>query len=103
MRLVMAAKGGITGPNGEKSIQSGIQTAAGQYRIDVPPGDSLGVYEVLIRVTGSSANGGEFELVQGPYTLDYTPLGMMAAAPGGYAAHTPRPYASRTTGWLAGD
>ena len=71
----------ITGPNGEKSIQSGIQTAAGQYRIDVPPGDSLGVYEVLIRVTGSSANGGEFELVQGPYTLDYTPLGMMAAAP----------------------
>ncbi|MEE2732681.1 MAG: VWA domain-containing protein [Pseudomonadota bacterium] len=72
----------ITDPKGEKSIQKGVidggQEGAARYRIDVPPYGALGEYEVLIKVTGTSANDKPFELVQGPYTVDYTPLGMVA-------------------------
>ena len=71
----------ITDPKGEKSIQKGIAEAEGRYRIDVPPYGALGEYEVLIKVSGTSANGKPFELVQGPYKVDYTPLGMAASQP----------------------
>lgn len=66
----------ITDSKGEKSIQNGVFEESGQHRIDVPPYGALGEYEVLIKVTGTSMNGKPFELVQGPYTIDYTPLGM---------------------------
>ena len=68
----------ITDPKGEKSIQKGMAEGDGRYRIDVPPYGALGEYEVLIKVTGTSANDKPFELVQGPYKMDYTPLGMVA-------------------------
>ena len=67
----------MTAPNGEKSIQKGL-IEDGAYRIDVPPFGALGEYEVLIKVSGTSANDKPFELMQGPYHVDYTPLGMVA-------------------------
>ena len=67
----------ISDPNGEKSIQKGL-IDDGSYRIDVPPFGALGEYEVLIKVSGSSANDRPFELMQGPYQVDYTPLGLVA-------------------------
>jgi len=66
----------IQDPKGEKSIQNGVQQADGSWRIDVPPQGTLGDYQVLVKVKGTSINGEPFELVQGPYSVDYTPLGL---------------------------
>lgn len=71
----------ITDPNGQKSIQNGVAEEGGGYRIDVPAFGALGEYEALIKVSGQSANGKPFELVQGPYSVDYTPLGMVSDQP----------------------
>ncbi len=79
----------ITDPEGAKSIQQGILEEDGKYRIDIPPYGALGEYEVLIKVDGTSANSKPFELVQGPYTVDYTPLGMGAEQPTEQAAEEP--------------
>jgi len=68
----------ISDSNGERSIQNGVAEEDGRYRIDVPAFGALGEYEVLIKVAGKSANGKDYELVQGPYPVDYTPLGMVA-------------------------
>jgi len=64
----------ITDPQGEKSIQNAVELGDGKYTLDVPATDSKGAYEVLVRVSGTSLNGHPFELVQGPYTVDYTPI-----------------------------
>lgn len=68
----------ITDPEGKKSLQNGKLEDQGQYRIDVPPFGALGEYEVLIKVSGTSVNGKQFELMQGPYHVDYTPVGMLS-------------------------
>lgn len=70
----------ISDPNGEKSIQKALPEAGG-YRIDVPPFGALGEYEVLIKVSGTSANDKPFELMQGPYKVDYTPLQVVMDEP----------------------
>ena len=64
----------ITAPNGEKSIQNGVAQGDGTWRVDVPPYGELGLYEVLIKVNGNTNNGKPFELMQGPYSVDYRPL-----------------------------
>lgn len=67
----------IKGPTGEKVIQEASYNQAGEWQIDVPMFEEPGVYDVLIKVTGVSANGLPFELIQGPYDVDYTPVGVV--------------------------
>lgn len=67
----------LQGPNGEKAIQEGNYTDSGDWHIEVPEFDGPGVYEVLVKVSGVSANGLPFELIQGPYEVDYTPVGVV--------------------------
>lgn len=63
----------ITDPQGEKSLQNAVYEA-GKYRIDVPATAEMGVYEALVKVSGTSLNGHPFELIQGPFRIDYTPV-----------------------------
>ena len=70
----------IKDPKGEKQLQKGLPKENGLWVIDVPPFGALGPYEVLIKVKGVSANGSPFELVQGPYEVDYTPVGMVQSS-----------------------
>lgn len=74
--LVLVAQ--ITDPKGEKTIQNATQEEDGNWHIDILPFGAEGEYEVLIKVSGTSINNKHFELVQGPYIVDYTPLGMNA-------------------------
>lgn len=66
----------ITDPKGEKTIQNGVQQEDGNWRIDVVPFGAQGEYEVRVKVSGNSLNQKPFEMVQGPYSVDYTPLGI---------------------------
>ena len=68
----------IKAPNDEKVIQEAVYNDAGDWQIDVPRFADGGVYEVLVKVTGVSANNLPFELIQGPYEVDYTPVGVVA-------------------------
>ena len=47
----------------------------------MPPLAGLGNYDLLIKVKGATAQGKPFELVQGPYSVDYTPVGTAANLP----------------------
>ncbi len=67
----------IKAPNDEKVIQEAVYNEAGDWQIDVPQFADPGVYEVLVKVTGVSANELPFELIQGPYEVDYTPVGVV--------------------------
>lgn len=66
----------ISDPKGEKTIQNGVQLEDGSWQVDVLPFGAQGEYEVRIKVSGTSVNGKPFELVQGPYIVDYSPLGI---------------------------
>ena len=67
----------IKAPNDEKVIQEAVYNEAGDWQIDVPQFADPGVFEVLVKVTGVSANELPFELIQGPYEVDYTPVGVV--------------------------
>lgn len=71
----------IQDPKGDKSIQTASLQADGRLKIEVPPLAGLGNYDVLIKVKGISAHGKAFELVQGPYSIDYTPVTAATTAP----------------------
>ncbi len=68
----------IRNPKGESSLHPVKPSASARWQIEVPPGPTLGVYEVMLKVKGNSASGRPFELTQGPYTVDYSPLGLSA-------------------------
>lgn len=63
----------IQDASGGQSVQNASLEADG-WRIDVPPVAGLSQYEVLIKVKGKSPQGREFEVLQGPYPIDYTPV-----------------------------
>ncbi|MDX1696456.1 MAG: hypothetical protein R3208_22010, partial [Ketobacteraceae bacterium] len=67
----------LKGPTDEKVIQEAVYHQGGEWQLDVPQFEEPGVYEVLVKVTGVSANGLPFELIQGPYEVDYTPVGVV--------------------------
>ncbi len=64
----------LVDPNGEKSIQNGVLNESGAWEIDVPPFGALGQYEVLLKLSGTSRHGKSFELFQGPFIVDYSPI-----------------------------
>ncbi|MCG8668549.1 MAG: VWA domain-containing protein [Pseudomonadales bacterium] len=66
----------LKGPAGEKALQNAQINDEGMWQIDAPMFDGPGVYEVLIKVSGVSASGRPFELIQGPYEVDYTAVGL---------------------------
>ena len=66
----------LKGPAGEKVIQDAVINDDGKWQIDVPQFERAGVYEALVKVSGVSANGLPFEIIQGPYEIDYTPVGI---------------------------
>lgn len=68
----------VQDPKGGKSIQTATLQADGRWKIEVPPVAGLGNYDLLIKVKGTTAHGLPFERVQGPYSIDYTPLTSMA-------------------------
>ncbi|MCG8314897.1 MAG: VWA domain-containing protein [Pseudomonadales bacterium] len=68
----------IKGPSDEKVIQDAVINDEGQWQIDVPKFERAGIYDVLVKVSGVSANGLPFEIIQGPYEIDYTPVGLNA-------------------------
>lgn len=68
----------IQDPQGGKSIQTATLQADGNWKIDVPPVATLGSYTVLLKVKGISDSGETMERVQGPYTVDYTPVTALA-------------------------
>ncbi len=69
----------IQDPKGGKSIQTASLQADGRMKIEVPPQAGLGNYDVLIKVKGTSSHGKPFELIQGPYAVDYTPIAATSA------------------------
>lgn len=78
--LQLAAK--ITDPNGQETLQPVKQRDDGRWQVDVLPFGAQGVYQVALTVKGTSLSGRQFEMLQGPYPVDYTPLAQsMADAP----------------------
>ena len=78
--LQLAAK--ITDPNGKETLQPVKQRDDGRWQVDVLPFGAQGVYQVALTVKGTSLSGRQFEMLQGPYPVDYTPLAQsMADAP----------------------
>ncbi|NPU94013.1 MAG: VWA domain-containing protein [Gammaproteobacteria bacterium] len=78
--LQLAAK--ITDPNGRETLQPVKQRDDGRWQVDVLPFGAQGVYQVALTVKGTSLSGRQFEMLQGPYPVDYTPLTQsMADAP----------------------
>jgi uncharacterized protein (TIGR03503 family) len=63
-------------PNGERMVQTAQRLDSGNWRVDVPNTASAGVYRVMLKAIGQSRNDRPFELVQGPYEVDYTPVGL---------------------------
>lgn len=67
----------LRSPSEQKVIQEAKTNDSGQWQIDVPQFAEPGIYNVLVKVSGKSANGLPFELIQGPYEVDYTPVGVV--------------------------
>lgn len=65
----------VVDPKGAKSVQEVTRTSAGQLRVNVPPFAGDGVYKVLLKTQGSTVAGNAFDVAQGPYDIDYTPVG----------------------------
>lgn len=64
----------IVTPKGESRMQPVARQADGRWRVEVPPAAGLGNYDVSLKVKGRSASGRPFELMQGPYSVDYSPI-----------------------------
>jgi len=75
--LQLAAK--ITDPNGKETLQPVKQRDDGRWQVDVLPFGAQGVYQVALTVKGTSLSGRQFEMLQGPYPVDYTPLAQSLA------------------------
>lgn len=69
----------ITSPNGDKALQDAYENSSGKWQVDVPAYSDAGVYEVRLQIQGTSKNGGDFKLSQGPYVIDYTEVGVTSA------------------------
>lgn len=82
----------VQDPKGGKSIQTATLQADGRWKFEVPPLAGLGNYDLLIKVKGVASDNTPFERVQGPYSVDYTPLtGMPATSPQTAAVDTATP------------
>lgn len=68
----------VVDPNGGKSVQEVVRTNTGQMRVNVPPFNGDGVYQVFLKTQGKTSSDNPFEVTQGPYEIDYTPVGSHA-------------------------
>lgn len=66
----------IRDPKGQEKLSPVQRRDDGRWQIDVPPAGTLGSYEVNLKVKGSSLSSRPFEMMQGPYLVDYTPIGL---------------------------
>lgn len=64
----------VVDPNGAKSIQEVTRTNTGELRVSVPPFKGDGMYQVFLKTQGTTVAGNPFEVSQGPYDIDYTPV-----------------------------
>lgn len=65
----------VVDPNGAKSVQEVTRTNTGELRVSVPPFNGDGLYKVFLKTQGQTVAGNPFEVSQGPYDVDYTPIG----------------------------
>lgn len=69
----------VVDPDGARSVQEVTRTTTGQLRVAVPPFNGEGVYQVFLKTQGTTAAGNPFEVSQGPYDIDYRPVGAGAS------------------------
>ena len=64
----------IVDPKGEKVLQDVTRNEQGDWQVEVPPFGALGEYQVLLKLNGTTVNDHPFELFQGPFMVDYSPI-----------------------------
>lgn len=67
----------LKGPMGEKQVASAQPGEDGVWIVEVPAFGGAGRYEILVKVNGVSGNRRPFELVQGPYEVNYSSKGLV--------------------------
>lgn len=71
----------VVDPGGARSVQEIVRTNTGQLRVNVPPFNGDGVYQVFLKTQGMTASGNPFDVAQGPYDIDYSPVGVAKTPP----------------------
>jgi len=66
----------LKGPLGEKQVAPAQSDGDGVWTVEVPAFGGAGRYEILVKVNGVSGNRRPFELVQGPYEISYSSIGL---------------------------
>ncbi len=65
----------VVDPKGSKSVQEVTRAPTGELRVAVPPFNGDGLYQVFLKAQGTTLAGNPFDVSQGPYDIDYTPVG----------------------------